>query len=180
MADFTKQHVSNLFTHLKLLNVDSFEIEFDGSGDSGQIEEVTFYDSGNEVMDIPEDTISWVYSAYDDTKPDEQYKPQEHQVTLQKAVEDLGYNMLDESGHDWYNNDGGYGRIHVQVEGEDGKPKVKMDMNIRITDEESFEYGNDNFTMFAEDGKHEKTESRELMDAMLKEIAARATTQGNA
>ena len=173
MADFTKQHVANLFAHLKLLNVHSFEIEFEGSGDSGQIDDVTFYDSGNEVMDIPADTITWVYSQYGDTEP------QEQQVTIQKAVEDLGYTMLDESGHDWYNNDGGYGNINVQIEGQNGKPYVDMDMNIRISDTEHFEYGNDNFTMFAEDGKHEKTESRELMDAMLKEIATRATTQEN-
>ena len=158
MADFTKQHVANLFAQLKLLNVNSFEIEFDGSGDDGQINEIYFYDANNEVINIPSDTISWVYSEYGDTKPHEQ------QVTLQKAVEDLGYNMLNESGHDWYNNDGGYGRISILIEGQDGKPYVDMDMNIRISDSEHYEYGNESFSMFAEDGKHEKTESRKILD----------------
>jgi hypothetical protein len=41
----------------------------------------------------------------------------------------------------------------------DGKPYVGMDMNIRIVNEDHYEYGNDNFTMFADEGKHEKTES---------------------
>lgn len=158
MADYTKQHVANLFTHLKLLNVNSFEIEFDGSGDDGQIDQIYFYDANNETINIPRDTISWVYSEYGDTKPHEQ------QVTLQKAVEDLGYEMLNESGHDWYNNDGGYGRINILIEGQDGKPYVDMDMNIRISDSEHYEYGNDSFSMFADEDKHEKTESRKILD----------------
>ena len=158
MADFTKQHVANLFTHLKLLNVNSFEIEFDGSGDDGQIDQIYFYDANNETINIPSNTISWVYSEYGDTKPHEQ------QVTLQKAVEDLGYQMLNESGHDWYNNDGGYGNISVLIEGQDGKPYVDMDMNIRISDSEHYEYGNDSFSMFADEDKYEKTESRKILD----------------
>lgn len=168
MADFTKQHVQNLFAHLKLLNVNSFTIEFEGAGDSGQIDTILFYDSGDELLVIPEDTITWVYSQYGDTKPIEQ------QVTLHKAVEDLGYQMLDESGHDWYNNAGGYGNINVKIEGQNGKPYVDMDMNIRIEESEHYEYGNDSFSMFAEEGKHEKTESRALMDAVLNEMKARA------
>jgi hypothetical protein len=65
MADFTKQHVQNLFAQLKLLNVNSFEIEFDGSGDEWSDREVLlFMTLATRVMDIPEDTISWVYTAY--------------------------------------------------------------------------------------------------------------------
>jgi hypothetical protein len=164
MADFTKQHVQNLFAQLKLLNVNSFEIEFDGSGDSGQIEGVTFYDTSIEVMDIPEDTISWVYTAYGQ-------EPKDTKVTIHKAVEDLGYQMLEESGHDWYNNEGGYGRISVHMEGSNGKPYVGMNMNIRIVNEDHYEYGNDNFTMFAEEGKHKKTDSRQNMDKFMSHYA---------
>ena len=157
-ADFTKQHVQNLFAQLKLLNVNSFEIEFDGSGDEGQIDEIYFYNANNETINIPSDTISWVYSHYGDTKPHEQ------QVTLQKAIEDLGYQMLNESGQDWYNNDGGYGNISVLIEGQDGRPYVDMDMYIRISDSEHYEYGNDSFSMFADEDKYEKTESRKILD----------------
>ena len=173
-ADFTKQHVQNLFAQLKLLNVNSFEIEFDGSGDSGQIEGVTFYDSSIEVMDIPEDTISWVYTAYGQ-------EPKDTKVTIHKAVEDLGYQMLEESGHDWYNNEGGYGRISVHMEGSNGKPYVGMNMNIRIVNEDHYEYGNDNFTMFAEEGKHAKTESLERFEDMFNKLRdTNVTTQGDA
>jgi hypothetical protein len=172
MADFTKQHVQNLFAQLKLLNVNSFEIEFDGSGDSGQIEGVTFYDSSIEVMDIPEDTISWVYTAYGQ-------EPKETKVTLHKAIEDLGYSMLDESGHDWYNNDGGYGTIDVLLEGEDGKPTVHMEINIRYSTEDQYDYDDNNFSMFAE-GEHLKTEERQARDKMMAEWAEQRANRENA
>lgn len=160
MADFTKQHVANLFAHLKLLNVHSFEIEFDGSGDDGQIDEITFYDSGNNIIQIPEDSISWVYTDYGMGNGE----PKETQVTLLKACADLGYDMLNESGHDWYNNEGGYGKIDIQIEDSDGKPKVDMDMNIRIMDTDNYHYSNVSFTMFADEGEHEKTKHRQVMD----------------
>ena len=165
MADFTKQHVHNLFAQLKLLNVNSFEIEFDGSGDDGQIDEIYFYNANNETINIPSDTISWVYSEYGDTKPHEQ------QVTLQKAVEDLGYQMLNESGHDWYNNDGGYGTITVTIDDGTGKPSVNMDIKIRYTDTDEYNYDNDSFTMFADEGDYKKTDNRELMDKFIDQYA---------
>jgi hypothetical protein len=156
-ADFTKQHVQNLFAQLKILNVKEFRINFEGAGDDGQIDEIEFYNTNNETFNIPIDTISWVYTDYgQETK--------ETKVTLHKATEDLGYSMLDESGHDWYNNDGGYGSISVLIEGQDGKPYVDMEINIRYTNEDHYEYGNDSFSMFADEGKHEKTESRKILD----------------
>ena len=163
MADFTKQHVQNLIAQLKLLNVKEFRINFDGGGDDGQIDEIEFYNSNNESFNIPIDTISWVYTDYGQ-------EPKETKVTLHKAIEDLGYEMLDEAGHDWYNNDGGYGTIDVTLEDEDGKPSVHMEINIRYLNEDRYEYDDDNFSMFAE-GEHIKTEERQRLDKIIMENA---------
>jgi len=159
MADFTKQHVEKLFAHLKLLNVHSFTIKFEGSGDDGQIDDITFLDSSDEPIKIPEDSITWVY---DEDRGEEQ-------VTIYKCAEDLGYQMLDESGHDWYNNDGGYGRIIITLD-EDGKPSVDLSINIRYTDTDSFQYSNENFTMFADEGNHKKTDRRDMMDKLFESL----------
>lgn len=170
MADFTKQHVHNLFAHLKLLNVAYFTIEFEGAGDDGQIDYVEFKNANDEKVDVPADTITWTYKNY----IPEDGQSNEQQVTLLKAVEDLGYQMLDESGHDWYNNDGGYGTITVTIDDGTGKPSAHMDMKIRYTDEDQYDYGNESFTMFAEEGEHKKTDNRELMDKLLAEMKERA------
>ena len=157
MADFTKQHVQNLFAQLKLLNVHAFRINFEGSGDDGQIDEIEFYNA-NENINIPNDMISWVYTEYGQ-------EPKDAKVTIHKAIEDLGYKMLDETGHDWYNNDGGYGTIDVTLEDEEGRPSVHMEMNIRYTSEDQYDYDDNNFSMFAE-GEHIKTEERQRLDMM--------------
>ena len=169
MADFTKQHVTNLFAQLKLLNVKEFRINFEGSGDDGQIDEIEFYNANNETFDVPSDMVSWVYTEYGQ-------EPINRQVTIHKAIEDLGYQMLDEAGHDWVNNDGGYGTIDVTLEGDDGKPSVHMEINIRYTNEDQYDYTNNNFSMFAE-GEHLKTEQRQARDKMMAEwVESRAKT----
>jgi len=174
MADFTKQHVQNLFAQLKLLNVKEFRINFDGGGDDGQIDEIEFFNTNNETFNIPSDTISWVYTELNTTQGE--IKPVEQKTTLLKAIEDLGYSMLDEAGHDWVNNDGGYGSISVLIEGQDGKPYVDMEINIRYTNEDHHEYGNDNFSMFAE-GEHLKTEQRQRLDKFLSDIPEKVELQ---
>ena len=162
MADFTKQHVQNLIAQLKLLNVKEFRINFDGGGDDGQIDEIEFYNTNNETFNIPSDMISWVYHDFNGQEA------KDAKVTLHKAIEDLGYQMLDESGHDWVNNDGGYGTIDVLLEGSDGKPSVHMEINIRYSNEDQYDYSNNNFSMFAE-GEHLKTEERQARDKMMAE-----------
>jgi hypothetical protein len=173
MADFTKQHVQNLIAQLKLLNVKEFRINFDGGGDDGQIDEIEFYNTNNETFDIPSDMISWVYHDFNGQEA------KDAKVTLHKAIEDLGYQMLDETGHDWVNNDGGYGTIDVLLEGEDGKPSVHMEINIRYTNEDQYDYDDNNFSMFAE-GEHLKTEQRQLRDKMMAEWAEQRANRENA
>jgi len=177
MADFTKQHVQNLFAQLKLLNVKEFRINFDGGGDDGQIDEIEFFNTNNETFNIPSDTISWVYTELNTTQGE--IKPVEQKTTLLKAIEDLGYSMLDEAGHDWVNNDGGYGTIDVLLEGEDGKPSVHMEINIRYTNEDQYDYDDNNFSMFAQ-GEHLKTEQRQLRDKMMAEWAEQRANRENA
>lgn len=161
MSDFTKQHVSKLFAHLKLLNVHHFTIEFEGSGDDGQIDHIQFFTTEDDYLDVPEDTITWVYNE----------DRGEEQVTLYKCAEDLGYQMLDEAGHDWYNNDGGYGTITVTIDDGTGKPSATMNISIRYTDTDEYDYGNDSFTMFADEGKHKKTDRRQIMDKFIGDYA---------
>jgi len=58
-----------------------------------------------------------------------QYEPE-----ITEDLRDLGYDILSDSGYDWYNNDGGYGSIHISLlTGE-----VKLDIRIRVTDTEDY------------------------------------------
>jgi hypothetical protein len=86
-----------LFTKLQeLLNVTSLSIPFDGSGDSGCIDasEIKFYDQNNDEVELE--------SALEND--------------LLGFAESLGDHILERHyDYDWYNNDGGYGTINIDI-----------------------------------------------------------------
>jgi hypothetical protein len=86
--------VAALMSRLRDLDIQRVEIRYDGSGDSGSIDDVDFYkEKWESVDDIAED--------------------------LRGLCEDLGYHVLNQHYQwDWYNNDGGYGTVII-VPGED-------------------------------------------------------------
>jgi hypothetical protein len=86
--------VAALMSRLRDLDIQRVEIRYDGSGDSGSIDDVDFYkEKWESVDDIAED--------------------------LRGLCEDLGYHILNQHYNwDWYNNDGGYGTVII-VPGED-------------------------------------------------------------
>ena len=89
------------------------------------------------LVDVDENTISWTVTTYGDNKAEAQTIP------LYQAVEDIGYRVLDATGMDWYNNDGGQGHIYLKVVGDTIKVEVDMGINVTQTDPYTFEYGVD-------------------------------------
>jgi hypothetical protein len=93
-----KNEISNrmLFMRLEELGVTKIEIPFDGSGDSGSIEEhdIKILDAkGNEVTIHSDDDTNY-----------------------ESVLSDFGYGYLEAFyAYDWYNNDGGYGTINIDI-----------------------------------------------------------------
>jgi hypothetical protein len=81
--------VAALMSRLRDLDIQRVEIRYDGSGDSGSIDDVDFYkEKWESVDDVAED--------------------------LRGLCEDLGYHILNQHYQwDWYNNDGGYGTVII-------------------------------------------------------------------
>jgi hypothetical protein len=76
---------------LKNLGITELVGEYDGSGDSGSIENVYCEDDDSNTIDVDD-------------------------VILSK-VEEMLYNVLsDNYDYDWYNNDGGYGTVRINIE----------------------------------------------------------------
>lgn len=98
------------FDFIQNKNSDEITIEFSGSGDSGSIEAV----SGIDEMIIKADFYGkWLFDY----------------------VDNLADEILDISGHDWYNNEGGHGTIEIDVPNR----KIKLEMSIAYTHYEEFE-----------------------------------------
>ena len=81
---------ATLFAALKDAGVTSVEIRYDGGGDSGQVEDVEFFGDNLDGCGLND--------------------------KFEGDLQDLGYYILEyHYGYDWYNNDGGYGTISIEL-----------------------------------------------------------------
>ena len=89
--------LSALISRLRDEGVTSVEISYDGSGDSGSIEDV-YINKG--------------------LHPSSDYLERDRlQALFCGELEDFGYHILNNYYHwDWYNNDGGYGSVVINVD----------------------------------------------------------------
>ena len=112
-----------LFEALASAGITSIHVDFDGYGDSGQINGVAA-SSGDASAELPQtmitiQTVSWgtteILTA---------------QSTLETAIENLCYDYLEQTHGGWENNDGGYGEFRIDV----AKCSIELEFNGRFTD----------------------------------------------
>ena len=137
------EHKRRLLARLWELGVRTVVVEYDGYGDSGSIEKPSYLDergvpkiAGHEQIVWPKrsgrfdrETGVWITST------------QEQPLSLDEVLVDLVNDTLDEKGIDWYNNDGGYGELRIDMNHE--KPTIELDIKIRYTEVSSHD---ENFT----------------------------------
>ena len=110
-----------LFDALEADGITSVLVSFDGSGDSGQIEEIDAL-SGGEPWDFPAGTVA-IGRAYWGRSETEQVD-----CTVRDAVETLAYAFLEETHAGWENNEGAYGEFAFDVAGR----SITLDYNERV------------------------------------------------
>jgi hypothetical protein len=118
-----------LFTHLRQHGVRRVSIQFDGSGDSGSIGWTAFHpDIGDTLPGLRLERRqrifengAWVWVS----EPVEQ--------SAKEAIETFVYDFLELTHVDWYNNDGGYGDLNIDLT----EDTVECDVNTRFTESHS-------------------------------------------
>jgi hypothetical protein len=136
LAGFTKSNSMNeinmMGTLVKLadLGVTGIKVQYEGSGDSGAIENVVYT---TEKMDEDEE------AAFDDINDIEVWGQdvshlQELDSGLSSDIANFVEEQLLNDIEDWWNNDGGYGSVCILIPS--GKYKIYND--IRITQIESY------------------------------------------
>ena len=97
-----------LFAALKDAGVTSVNIRYEGQGDSGQVEDVEFDGNGINEKDLND--------------------------KFDGDLQDLGTHLLEAHyRYDWYNNDGGYGDIRIDLEGD--TPEISIDGYVRSVED---------------------------------------------
>lgn len=112
---------------LRAQGVRQVTVSFDGSGDSGSIDEVSYGDArvdGSALtveIEVANRVLNggrWVTVR------------RLEQRNLDTAIEELTSDYLDETNVDWYNNDGGFGELTINVE----EGTVALEVHVRFTE----------------------------------------------
>jgi hypothetical protein len=124
--------MTSLLIQLADLGVTGIQIYYEGSGDSGCIDEVLYTtDKLPENLEDAFDKIRSLNSWDEDAK-----YLRNLDSGLSSDIESFAEEKILDSIEDWWNNDGGYGTMCILV------PSGKYDVmnNIRITEIETFEH----------------------------------------
>ena len=122
--DRLKPIVAEMKTH----GIESVRVEFYGGGDDGQIEGVEW--SKEPPADTRVDVVtekrkynlegSFKYTLVTETKS----------LPLEQAIEEITYDLLDKSGVDWVNNDGGSGYLEINLSKPEGAGTVEFSIHV--------------------------------------------------
>lgn len=122
-----------LFDILEKHNVDSFRVSFEGSGDSGQIEDIQL-----DEKILKKKVEGAMVSAGSTWNPvtKESTLNYEKDVDVRTLIEGICYDVLEDSFGGWEINDGSYGEFYFDV----NKRKSNLTMSERVMDVNTNEY----------------------------------------
>jgi hypothetical protein len=111
-----------IFDALASANITLVVVDFDGEGDSGQIESVIAF-NGEEPTELPATTVTIRQVQYGKSEP----FPTE--CSIKEAIETLCYDYLEEKHGGWENNDGAFGEFRIDV----AKRTIELECNARFS-----------------------------------------------
>ena len=114
---------------LRACTIKRVEVTFDGCGDSGSISDVCFEGA---AFDADAATIEVVAMRRQFTDGRWVAERVVEPKTVREAIMDIVYEYLEETGVDWYNNDGGFGDCIIDVE----NGTIALDVSTRFTESE--------------------------------------------
>jgi hypothetical protein len=123
IADANALNKPIVFDALAAAGLTLVEVEFDGEGDSGQIEGIYAYagDARAELPGLPLTLHQAVQNKGD---------PRTTEVSLRDAIKTLCYHYLSQTHGGWENNDGAYGTFAFNV----AERSIRLDFNERFSD----------------------------------------------
>jgi len=112
-----------LVDSLNRLGITSVVVSFNGSYDNGYIEEACAYRKGMWV-DVAQETVLHTIASnrYDQDTQSFTEDIVTSEMSLVAALEHFTYDWLANTGLDWYNNDGGEGRLTITISSDSSIP----------------------------------------------------------
>lgn len=118
-----------LFDALAPAGISVINVEFDGEGDSGQLNGVSAF-AGGQAAELPGTQITIQQIRWG------QKEATTSEFTLESAIEALCYDYLEQEHDGWENNDGGYGEFIIDVSAR----TISLEFYSRYTDVEKYNH----------------------------------------
>ncbi len=129
----TSEDRTRIMDILATLGATRIEVTFSGGGDSGEVQGATLLDAVGNVVGIPnQEILGWgIKKSGYGVSPRTQtviYK----KMSIEELLIQMTYDALEHTHLDWYNNDGGYGTLIIDLR--KSPPKLSLDLNINYTE----------------------------------------------
>ena len=134
------QHRNLLLTTLKTLGVTHVEVSFSGGGDSGSIDDVSFMNGATNLEGAKSTMLVWTSERQMfDTEASAWKRVVETQsMTLEDIVKNITDDMLNYTGLDWYNNEGGSGSMSIDLN--TNPPEITLNVGINVREDHHFNF----------------------------------------
>jgi hypothetical protein len=120
---------ARLLAFLSAAGITRVTIGFDGSGDSGQIEDIVIF-RGEETVEFPAGQVEVLELPYGMSEP------VARSLGAQEAIETLCFSLLARKHSGWEDSDGAYGEFEIDVTG----GTIALDFNERYTDPTNYSH----------------------------------------
>ena len=124
------QHIKTMFDQLRAAGATEVVISFDGSGDSGSIYAANIYNAENKEIKLDQTVI---YPKEKSTYVDGRWvaEIEQKEMSIYEALEAYCYDELEKTNIDWYNNDGGFGDMRIDL---GDTVSVELEVSQRYTE----------------------------------------------
>ncbi len=129
-ADALPLNKSALFDALAAAAIQTVVIEFDGCGDSGQLENITGLDAENAEIPLPEENIEIREVQFEGPSISVVKR------AVRDVLETLAYDFLEQTHDGWENGDGAHGEFTFDV----ATRSITLDYNERFTDSTNYQH----------------------------------------
>lgn len=102
--------LTKMLYQLMDIKVTGIGVHYEGSGDSGCVDSIHWTDDKDFDIKDPEATIDWNNPQLRDLKI-----PENLQQEMYKIFEDICDEEILSNVEDWYNNEGGYGWVFIEI-----------------------------------------------------------------
>lgn len=119
-----------LFAGLRFVGIAHVLVSFDGSGDSGQIENIEARNDADQSVTLPAAQITFAGIDWRGGATTER------RLTFEAAVEELVYDLLSDTHTGWQDNDGAYGEFCIDARAR----TIHLEFNERFTSSELYNH----------------------------------------